>query len=155
MSPNIAIADKNAWLLNNPWGLQIARMVVGSNYVDSKDDRPIYRQYWNYHYRLEAAVQLEEYLETTMTKETFHKVTQPTLMLYYYKDEVHQDSVVSIVAMKKMFSELGTDSLHKRAVDIPTAGNHVMGSFIKSHDIPAVENEVIRFMKEILGLKEE
>ena len=155
MSPNIAIADKNAWLLNNPWGLQIARMVVGSKYVDSKDDRPIYKQYWNYHYRLEAAVQLEEYLETTMTKQTFQKVTQPTLLLYYYKDEVHQDSVVSVAAMKKMFTELGTDSLHKRAVDIPTAGNHVIGSFIKSHDITSVESEVTRFMKEILGLKEQ
>ena len=155
MSPNIAIFDKNAWLLNNPWGLQIARMVVGSKYVDATDDRPIYKQYWNYHYRLEAAVQLEEYLETTMVKKTFEKVHQPTLLLYYYKDEVHQDSVVSVTAMKKMFSELGTDSLHKRSIDIPTAGNHVMGSFIKSHDIATVENEVIRFMKEILGLKEE
>ena len=31
LSPNIAINDPNAWLLNNPWGLQIARMVSGSN----------------------------------------------------------------------------------------------------------------------------
>ncbi|MEN9686161.1 MAG: hypothetical protein RLZZ28_1947, partial [Bacteroidota bacterium] len=29
-SPNIAINDPNAWLLNNPWGLQIARLVKGS-----------------------------------------------------------------------------------------------------------------------------
>jgi len=153
LSTNIAIADKNAWLLNNPWGLQIARMVVGSKYVDGTDDRPIYKQYWNYHYRLEAAVQLEEYLETTMIKKTFEQVHQPTLMLYYYKDDVHQDSVVSVTAMKKMFSELGTDSVHKRAVDIPTAGNHVMGSYIKSHDIEAVEREVSTFIQEILGIK--
>jgi len=153
MSPNISIFDRNAWLLNNPWGLQIARMVVGSKYVDANDDRPIYRQYWNYHYRLEAAVQLEEYLETTMVKKTFEKVQQPTLMLYYYKDDVHQDSVVSVAAMKKMFSELGTDSVHKRAVDIPTAGNHVMGSYIKSHDIESVEREVTNFIQDILGIK--
>jgi len=31
-SPNIAIKDPNAWLLNNPWGLSIARMVKGSQY---------------------------------------------------------------------------------------------------------------------------
>ena len=44
--------------------------------------------------------------------------------MYYYKDEVHQDSVVSVAAMKKMFEELGTSSSMKRAVDLPNAGNH-------------------------------
>ena len=38
MSPNIAINDPNAWLLNNHWGLQIARKVTGSDYIISKDD---------------------------------------------------------------------------------------------------------------------
>ncbi|MBY0433997.1 MAG: hypothetical protein K2U26_07800 [Cyclobacteriaceae bacterium] len=32
MSPNIAINDGNARMLNNPWGLQVARLVFGSNY---------------------------------------------------------------------------------------------------------------------------
>ncbi len=153
LSPNISIFDKNAWLLNNPWGLQIARMVVGSNYVDASDVRPIYRQYWYYHYRLEGAVQLEEFLETSMTKETFQKVKQPTLLMYYYKDEVHQDSVVSVAAMKKMFEELGTSSSMKRSVDLPNAGNHVIGSFIKSKDIEGVERETEKFMTEVLGMK--
>ena len=60
MSPNISIVDPNAWLLNNPWGLQIARFVLGSNYVDGEDQRPIYRNYWYYHYRIEGVVQLED-----------------------------------------------------------------------------------------------
>ena len=29
MSPNIAINDPNAWMLNNHWGLQIAHIIVG------------------------------------------------------------------------------------------------------------------------------
>jgi hypothetical protein len=57
--------------------------------------------------------------------------------------------------MKKMFAQLGTDSIHKRAVDLPNTGNHVIGSYIKSHDVPSVEREVTSFMKEILGLKEQ
>ena len=32
MSPNIAINDPAAFLLNDPWGLQIARTVMGGNY---------------------------------------------------------------------------------------------------------------------------
>ena len=95
LSPNIKIYDSNAWLLNNPWGLEVARMVVGSRYVFSEDTRPIYRQYWNYGYRLEALTELEELLEDEMKPRTWRKVMQPTLMLYYEKD-----SVVNVDAMK-------------------------------------------------------
>ncbi|MEP7111476.1 MAG: alpha/beta fold hydrolase, partial [Ferruginibacter sp.] len=80
-SPNIAINDPNAWILNNHWGLQIARLVKGGMYNVPMDDRPVYRQYWNKPYRLEALVALEEMLETTMNKVTFEKVKQPTLLL--------------------------------------------------------------------------
>jgi pimeloyl-ACP methyl ester carboxylesterase len=153
MSPNVSIFDPNAWLLNNPWGLQIARMILGSNYVDATDERPIYRSYWYYHYRIEGVVQLQEYLETTMTKKTFEKIHQPTLMLYYYKDEVHQDSTVRVDAMLKMFSQLGTPSNLKRSVSMPKAGNHVIGSYIKSNDVEGVERETEKFMIEVLGMK--
>jgi pimeloyl-ACP methyl ester carboxylesterase len=152
-SPNIAINDKNAWLLNDHWGLQIARLVKGSNYNDPKDDRAIFKQYWNSHYRLEAAVTLEEMLETAMTKDAYHKITQPTLMLYYYKDEIHQDSVVKVSAMKEMFSQLATDSLHKRAIAMPNTGNHVIASPIKSGDVEGVEKVTKKFFEEVLQLK--
>ena len=45
LSPNIAINDPNAWLTNNPWGLQIARLVKKSDYVITKDQRDIYKAY--------------------------------------------------------------------------------------------------------------
>ncbi len=152
LSPNIAIFDNNAWLLNNPWGLQVARMVIGSKYVYSSDTRPIYKQYWNYGYRLEAVTQLEEMLETGMKPETFKKVTQPALLLYYYKDPIHQDSVVKVDAMLKMFEEMGTPADKKRKVPMPKAGNHVLGSYIKSGDVEGVQNEIERFMTDILKI---
>ncbi|MGB8192843.1 MAG: alpha/beta hydrolase [Chitinophagaceae bacterium] len=153
LSPNIAIRDGAARLLNNPWGLQIARMVKGSRYVDSKDQRPIYKQYWNSHYRLEGAVALEELLETSMIVKNFSKVKQPTLMLYYYKDDEHQDAVVSVEAMKKMFERLGTPAEQKRAVVMPNTGDHVIGSYIKSKDIEGVEREIELFLKEVVHLE--
>ena len=125
LSPNIAINDPNAWLINNPWGLQIARLVQGSQYVDSKDQRDIYKKYWYTHYRLEGVAALEEMLETSMKKETFEKINQPTLMLYYYKDEIHQDSTVKVSAMLEMFAELGTDPAKKRDKAMPNTGDHV------------------------------
>jgi alpha-beta hydrolase superfamily lysophospholipase len=60
MSPNIAINNPAAWMLNNPWGLQIARLVEGGKYYPSNDSTPAQRQYWNAPYRLEALTQLEE-----------------------------------------------------------------------------------------------
>lgn len=153
LSPNIEIFDKHAWLLNNPWGLQIARLVNGSQYINSEDTRPIYKQYWSYGYRIESLVQLEEMLESQMTNSLFQKVKQPTLMLYYYKDSIHQDSVVKVEAMQKMFAHLGTPSNQKRAVAVPNAGNHVIGSYIKSHDVEAVEKEIEKFMDDVLRIK--
>ncbi len=153
LSPNIAINDPNAWLLNNHWGLQIARMIKGK-YNRAKDTSALYAQYWNYKYRIESTVQLEELLETTMKEATFAKVNQPTLLLYYYKDEKHQDPVVKVSAMKRMFNQLGTAGNLKRQVAIPNAGDHVIGSYIKSKDLQSVEDECEKFALEILRLKE-
>lgn len=152
LSPNIAINDPNAWLLNNPWGLQIARLVTGSKYMESADKRAIYKQYWTSPYRLEAAINLEELLETTMNKNTFSRIKQPTLLLYYFKDKIHQDSVVKVDAALQMFKELGTPAAAKRAVAMPLTGNHVIGSWIKSKDVPGVEREIASFMQDVLHL---
>ncbi len=151
-SPNIAINDPNAWLLNNPWGLQIARMVKGSNYNDPADDRPIYKQYWNKHYRLEAVVALQELVETTMNEKTFATIHQPTLALYYYKDELHQDPVVKVSATQKMMEQLGTPSSLKKQVAMPKTEDHVIGSTIKSKDVEGVIKETKIFLKEVMKL---
>lgn len=153
LSPNIEIDDPNAWLLNNPWGLQIARLVKSGKYIESTSDtRPVYKQYWTPKYRIEAAVALEELLETSMTPATFHRIDQPALVLYYYKDEVRRDSTVRVSAIKKMYEELGTPADKKRAIAVPNAGNHVIGSWIKSKDVQTVENETAKFFSEVLGL---
>ena len=152
LSPNIQIFDDNAWIANNPWGLQMGKLITGSEYITPKDSRPIFKQYWNYHFRLESVANLQEYLETTMLPETFQKVKQPTLMLYYYRDEIHQDSVVKVSAMKKMFEQLGTPSELKREKAMPNTGDHVIGSYIKSGDYQGVEAEITKYMMEVMKL---
>ena len=150
LSPNIAINDPNAWLLNNPWGLQVAKMVLGSPYRYSSDKRPMYNQYWNSPYRLEATVALEEMLETTMLPETFSKVRQPTLLLYYYRDEANQDPVVKVSAMRDMFQQLGTPAALKREIPLPLTGDHVIGSPFKSKDAAGVEREIEQFLHQVV-----
>ncbi len=151
-SPNIAINDPNAWLLNNPWGVQIARMVKGSNYNIIAGDSN-YAKYWNTKYRLEAVANLEELLETKMNENTFKSIHQPVLTLYYYKNEQEQDNVVKVTATKAMFAELGTKPALKRSVAMPLTGNHVLASPIVSKDVAGVEKETLLFLTEIMQLK--
>lgn len=152
MSPNIEINNSTAFLLNNPWGLEIARLVVGSDYqeIDYNQERQLY---WNGKYRLEAITQLEELVETKMNKDTFSRVMQPTLTLYYYQDEENQDPTVKVSAMLKMHSQLGTPENMKKAVAIPGAGAHVIGSYLVSKDLGSVEHEVDLFARDQLGLQ--
>lgn len=150
ISPNIQIYDPKAWLLNKPWGLKIAQLVIGSEYTGAKDTTALYRQYWNNPYRLEAVVQVQQLLEDNMNKETFAKVNQPLLMMYYYKDEENQDKVVRVSAMKQMFEQISTPQNKKQSIAVPTAGDHVMGSPIKSKDVQTVEKESIRFTREYI-----
>ena len=149
-SPNIEIFDPSATLLNNPWGLQIGRAVLKSNYVDIKYKDSAYPKYWNSHYRIEAVVALQNLLEATMTEATFKKIQQPTLALYYYKDEAHQDNVVKVKAIQKMMQQLATPSNLKMEMAIPNAGNHVLASPIVSKDIVSVEQATAKFIQELI-----
>ena len=153
MSPNIAINNDKAWLLDGHWGLQIARLVTGSDYVNYKTNNTLKNQYWYQHYRLEAVVNLQNLVSTTMNKETFEKVKQPTELLYYYKDAVHQDSTVKVSAELEMFNELGTVENLKYKQAIPNAGAHPIGSYITSHDTKSVQKAIESFMTNKLGMK--
>jgi esterase/lipase len=149
-SPNIEVFNPAASLLDNPWGLQIGRAVLKSNYVDIKYKDSAYPKYWNTHYRIEAVVALQNLLEATMTETTFKKIHQPTLALYYYKDEANQDNVVKVSAIQKMMRQIATPSNLKMEMAMPNTGNHVIASPIVSNDIVSVEKATAKFMKDII-----
>jgi esterase/lipase len=151
MSPNIAINNGAAFLLNGPWGLQIARMVMGGEYRITGASEE-HARYWNKKYRLEALTQLEELVETTMTKETFQKVKQPSLTLYYYKNEEEQDPEVKVSAMLDMNKMLGTPADLKEVKAFPKAGAHVIGSTLVSHDVDGVYHTMEDFMQHKLHI---
>lgn len=151
-SPNIAINDPAAFLVSKPWGLQLARFVKKGNYRISKPDHPEEEQYWQCKQRLEAAVYLQQLVETTMTKETFSKVDKPVFLAYYYKDENHQDNVVRVDAMMKMFDLLGTPADKKQKIAFPEAGTHVIGCKLLSGAWADVEKASFAFAEEKLGL---
>jgi esterase/lipase len=153
MSPNIEINHPLNWIGNNPWGLQIARLVFGGKYYIAPKSDPEKDKYWYSSFRLEAATQLEELIEDKMTTETFQKVKCPSLTLYYYKNEKEQDQAVKVSAMLEMNKQLATPENLKEAVAIPNAGEHVIGCHLVSKDIPSVEAACEKFALDKLGMK--
>jgi esterase/lipase len=152
LSPNIAINNGAAFLLNNPWGLYIARAVMGGKYrVTGATEE--HARYWNKKYRLESAVELQEFIERTMTEETFKKITQPSLTLYYYKNETEQDPEVRVDAMLAMNEKLSTPPNMKKTVALPKTGAHVIGSSLTSGDVNGVYEQMKSFAVETLHLK--
>jgi hypothetical protein len=51
-----------------------------------------------------------------------------------------------------MFNQLGTAANLKRQVAVPNAGDHVIGSYVKSKDLQTVEDECEKFAVDILHL---
>lgn len=146
-SPNIEINDPAAFLLNDPWGLQIARLNFGGNYR-SLDSDAEYRKYWYAKYRLESVVALQELVETAATTSTFEKVTCPVFNGVYYKDEDHQDQVVKVDAIRKMHDELGTPAALKQLVEFPSAGGHVIAHGNRSGATSEVIEATTSFMED-------
>jgi pimeloyl-ACP methyl ester carboxylesterase len=153
LSPNVALFDPATIVLDKPWGLQIARLIMKDNSRYLKTKYPEECQYWNCKQRLEALVYLQQLVKTTMKKETFSKVNKPVFMAYYYKDEAHQDSTVRVDAMLKMFDQLGTPTNLKQKMAFPEAGTHVIGCKLLSGAWQDVEKASYAFAEEKLGLK--
>ena len=150
-SPNIDIANKDAWLLTQQWGLQLGRLVNGSNYNswvpnEGTDNLVTYK------YRLEAAIALKSLLDAEMIEENFSKITQPLFMGYWYKNEKIQDDVVSVSRMLEMYDQLGTPEAKKRKIAFDNATNHVLASPLWNENFETVKNETFVFAEEILGL---
>jgi esterase/lipase len=150
LSPNIEIFDNTAKILNNPWGAQIAKLVKGTDTLYSQRQDTTYQKYWNHRYSLKGAIALEELIETTMLPKTFKNITTPTCLLYYYKNQTEQDKVVKVSAMQTMFTQLATPANLKEQHAIPNAGNHVIGSYVISNDVPTVEAKIKAFLQKIL-----
>jgi esterase/lipase len=148
-SPNIKVFDKRASLLTGPWGIDIAKVVKGGDY--NVWDAPAGAEaYWHTTYRLEATVQMQLLLESTMIPATFQKVKVPTFVGYYYKNEAEQDDVVSVPAILDMYELLG--SANKRLVKFENVGAHALASSYFSSDIEGVSAHTNAFAEEVLGL---
>lgn len=150
--PNVEIYNPDAKLLTLPWGLYIARIVLGSKYHIMDKITKQKRNYWTTRYRLECTLHLQKLLETAMRPEIFERITSPVFMGYYYKNEKEKDEVVSVPAMHKMFDQLGTPRDKKERMAFPDAGDHVIISHLSTPNYSQVEKVALNFLKEKLSV---
>ncbi|WP_456462717.1 alpha/beta hydrolase [Reichenbachiella sp.] len=153
-SPNTAIDDPTAILLNKPWGKELTRAVIGDYRVgdSTKVGTPIER-YWTLTYRSEALIALQELLDQTMTDEVFEKINTPYFIGYYYKNDEESDHVISVPGILDFDKKTNTPENLKRVIAFPNVGNHVMASDLQSKDINSVIEETSLFIEEVLNIK--
>lgn len=151
LSPNIRIANRNVALFAGPFGLQIARLFIGSH-VNWSHPNECVKKYWTMHYRTEAVVQLQIFVKAAMKKAIFQQVTQPVFLGYYYKNEKEQDDVVSVAAMLRMFRQLGTSEELKYKVAFPEAATHTIASPLHFGETEKVQHELQRFIENTLKI---
>ena len=145
-SPNIDLYDPRSFVLTLPWGLNISRMISGSDYYEWEAPEGA-EKYWHTKYRIEALTELKAMINSSMTKETFSKVKIPTLVAYYYKDEENCDDVVSIDAMKDMIGELGVAKEDLQVEVLADVNAHSMMSGFFTEDAEAVKSVSREFLK--------
>jgi esterase/lipase len=141
-----------AIILDRPWGLQIARLVTGAPIKKFESESSAHSDYWQLAYRIEALVALQSLVNNTMKPEVFSKIKCPVFLGYYYKNETEQDITVSVPAMLKMFSELGTPEELKEKIAFPMVAAHVIASYIRSKDWQSVEKETDNFLADKVKL---
>ncbi|MVM40398.1 alpha/beta hydrolase [Spirosoma sp. HMF3257] len=151
-SPCIATANPALKLATKPWGKQILDQVFqGEHFINThySNERA---NYWLPQYHTNGLITLQTMLDQFMISEQFQKVKQPVFMGYYYKDEEHQDKVVSVPAMLEMYDELGTPANKKQKQAFPEAGEHVIASHFTSKDLTGVYQATEKFMAEVLKM---
>lgn len=153
LSPNVHPRPFTAPLLNNHWGRTMAWMAMRGDYriLHNLKDHPEYDKYWYSKYRIESLVNMQQLVETTMTEETFHKITVPSITLVYFKNDRERDEVIEVYDVFWMHDEL-TSSI-KKLIKLPNAKTHPIGSGIFSKDLPGVEQNIFDFCENELHMK--
>lgn len=151
-SPLVDFFDGDVHLLNMPWGIELGKLITGSDYVKFNPKKELQKKYWTTEYRIEAVVNLVALNESIMTPANFKKITCPVFLGYYYKDQENQDKVVSVPAMLEMFEQLSTPDSLKTKVAFDDANEHVITSEIVSGNWQRVLDSTQYFMSFKLGL---
>ena len=148
ISPNIKDDQFGAFLLNTPWGMEIAHLVSLGEHKKIEHESNIASQYWDTIYPAEALVNLQVLVNSTMTESTFKNVKCPVLTMFYYEDFWDEDEHVEVSVYDEKHKLLGTPEEEVDLVALDEPKTHFIGSAIKSEDYKTAQNPAITFIRE-------
>tara|TARA_B100000965_G_scaffold363203_1_gene345783 strand:+ start:173 stop:1159 length:987 start_codon:yes stop_codon:yes gene_type:complete len=154
-APNIRITHPLDFVATLPWGLYIVRLVEGGKYHYITGTWKDKEKFWTTKYRLEAPIEMQMLLETAMNEKIFRKIKVPTFSGFYYKNEIEQDNVVSVDAMRRMFKQLGTEDSLKLEIAFEDAGGHEIAYNIVNKNYVKVQESTLSFLQNIFNLNED
>ncbi len=160
-NPFYGPVSKSLNLLNYPGGLTFIKVVSFSSERNSvyppgtPNVLPERNDYWYPRQYYSALVGVNDLRNYAAVPEVFRKITSPSLLLYYYKNEKEQDPTASVSKMLEGFEEFGKDKspspLNKK-VRVEN-GMHVLMSKYIITDKAFIEKETEAWLKEVAKLK--
>lgn len=149
-SPNIKDDVPGSWMLNSPWGQELAQIVtLGDGQKQVTHAQPNAAQYYDTLVPAEALVNLQVLVSTTMHEETFANIRCPVLTLYYYEDFFNQDERVEINVYPDVHAALGTPDDRHELKALATPKSHFLGCDFKSRDTEKPVEEALAFLRKV------
>lgn len=152
ISPNVEDEFDGSFLLNSPWGYELAKLAAFGNErkIDHKEETA--SRYFDTIYPSKALVDLQVLVGTTMKPQTFRKVNCPVLTLYYYENFLQEDKHVEVEEYPEVYEQLSTPKGLKALVRLEKPKNHFLGSDIKSENTDVVLQAIVKFLRNVLEL---
>lgn len=152
LSPYIEDETDGAFLLNSPWGYEIAHLIAFGHERKINHEKEIAAQYFDTIYPSKALVDLQVLLNTSTTDELISKVSCPVLTLYYYENFLEEDEHVEVEAYPAVYDLLSTPDSLTKLVQLEEPKSHFLGSDIKSENTQVVVKEIVEFLRQTLHL---
>jgi len=156
-NPFYGPVSKSLNILNYPGGLTFIKLISFSSERDSvyppgtPNVLPERNDYWYPRQYYSSLVGVNDLRNYAAVPEIFRKITAPSLLLYYYKNEKEQDPTASVSKMLEGFEQFGQDKtpnpLNKK-VRIEK-GMHVLMSKWIITDKTLIEQETENWLKTI------
>jgi esterase/lipase len=149
-SPGLSRGTLDEKVVTGPWGPQLIRKLMGSDFIDNRDTVKTHRQYWQMHVHSDGIVSVISLVTHAMTTEAFAHIKCPVFLGYYYKNDEDKDNAISVKAMQAMFDQLGTPPALKKQMAFSDAGDHVIASELISPEWMHVEKETEKWIREVV-----
>ncbi len=169
VSPFYEFAPLDAKIMGHVLVRPFARLALGHrvrvtrpdpNAPPDKNDarKPGYERFWYNEKYTDSYFPIAELRDGIVRQDRFARITMPVLLLYYYRDEEHQDASVSVREMLERFTQMGRSPTGRgplaghrlnRAVAIED-GNHVMLSEWVQSDNDRPRREIEDFLNAVM-----